>query len=217
MWHKTVRQKEQMGLDLSFVTASRLFPMFQLKLGYSRHYQINDCPGLLNAYRARGSFYFGKNILPVGPETCDSFAENVLSFLSDLLSAKERGMYGGQLFLNIYGSAAGRFMTVNGKEMDELLQLCDGHQVTIDDQLVNVTLDRKPLKATLRKKAYGATLFVNPMEKLCATDHWLYLYDEEGLCRLEAQGAAQQASLLNMLAWKEPLYVRESDISVVCR
>lgn len=78
-------------------------------------------------------------------------------------------------------------------------------------------LDRRGLKATLRKKAYGATLSVSAMQKLCATDNWLYLRDQEGVFRLEAQGAAEQARLLSMLAWSEPLYIRESDLPHVCR
>ena len=141
----------------------------------------------------------------------------MLSYLAGLMSAKEKGMYQGPLFRSSYGTSAGRYLVLEGKELDELLQLCDGGQVTIGDRMLPVELSRQPLKATLRKKAYGASLTVRPMEKLAATDNWLYLYDDDGLCRMAAQGAARQASLLNLLSWKEPLYIRESDISAVCR
>ena len=85
------------------------------------------------------------------------------------------------------------------------------------DLPLQVKLDLKGLYAVLRKKAYGATLDVGAMNRFCATDGWLYLHNDAELFRLEAQGVARQASLLSMLSWNEPLYIRESDLSTVCR
>ena len=121
-WHKAERRKEQMGLDIVFSETNAGRVSFQLKLGYTRHYQITDLPGLLTAYRNRAEFPFGKNSCQVAPENCEPFAEKVLTYLSGLHTAWERGLYKQQLFHAMsYGSASLRFMSLSGKQLDELL------------------------------------------------------------------------------------------------
>lgn len=45
----------------------------------------------------------------------------------------------------------------------------------------------------------------------------MYLLDDEDLFRVPVKGQARQAALLGMLNWREPLFIRETDIPRVCR
>ena len=80
-----------------------------------------------------------------------------------------------------------------------------------------VELEKKGLKAKLLKKAYGASLQIEPVNILYSEGTNTYLYDEESIFLVRTESTKKTQELLSMLKWTDALYIRESEISSVCR
>ena len=96
------------------------------------------------------------------------------------------------------------------------MERLDAHSITFNETAdVNVRLKRKGLNAVLKKKAYGASLQIQPLELVASTGSWMYLSDKEGIFRIGTSSAKEVRELKALIGIGEGMYIRESDIGRV--
>ena len=191
--------------------------MLRLAVGSGRTYQIRDLPGLLKAWRNGERYTIGKKEYLISRASCDAFTGQLLEFLSGMQTAAEKGMYSAPLFYT-GGGRDGKYIVLLGHEFDNFMKLCDGRTLVLNGETqLPVTLDRKGLHAVMRKKAYGASIQIEPASYLYTGSTGIYLYDKEGIFHVVVSSTEETHELLSLLEWSEPMYVRESDIGSVCR
>lgn len=81
-WRPARRITALMEVDIDLDHGSRGALALQLKLGSTRHYQIQDMRALVEAYLHKRSFPFGRTEQPVSPDTCSDRANAVLGMLA---------------------------------------------------------------------------------------------------------------------------------------
>lgn len=193
--------------------------LLELRAGYGkRALQVKDLSGFLEAYQKGEDYPLGKNELRMGRGFCDLESASLMDFLSGLLTAYENGLFRAQLFA-LDASKSKRYLILSGPEFDSFMKVWDGKEILVDDALeYPVSMDRKGLRAVLKKKAYGAGLAISGAKLLYNNGSVLYLYDPEGIFRVRMGSTKKAQELLSLLKWTdEELYIRESEIGAVLR
>ena len=109
-------------------------------------------------------------------------------------------------------------MVLSGPEFDRFMELSDGMTLTADDgEHLRVELGRRGLHAVLRKRAHGAALKITASNLLSVSGTNMYMYDEEGIFRVQTESTQKAQELLSMLKWTDEMYIRESEIGSVIR
>ncbi|MBQ9633273.1 MAG: DEAD/DEAH box helicase [Lachnospiraceae bacterium] len=185
----------------------------ELKAGPKRLYLIRDLKVFLKAYEKEEAYAFGRTEYVLSRGMFEPRGARLLDFLSDLVTASEKGLYGHRLF-----PSGSRAIALKGKALDDFFEMYDTRTLILaGDKELEVSLARKGLAATLKKKAYGAELVIGELDFLTASINWIYLLDKEGIFRVRVESTEQARELLALLNWSDPMYIRESDIETVCR
>ena len=187
------------------------------RFGSDRLYVVKDLRLLLETYAEGGEMTFGKNTLRVAPETCLPETRKVMDALTAMV-AETSGKKGAKLFAGTTATAAPRFMALRGNYLDRFLEALDGQTVCINSTSGTVVeLGRKALKLVLKRKAYGATLLPAKVQMIASTPLWHYCLSDGCLFRVPKYNREGTDILSEMLGWKEPVYIRESDLPLVYR
>ncbi|MBQ9504534.1 MAG: SNF2 helicase associated domain-containing protein, partial [Lachnospiraceae bacterium] len=190
-----------------------------LKAGLSkRMYLVQSLGTFLDAYRNEHLYFFGKKEARLGRVYMEEHSARIAGFLADIYSASEKGLLRGNIFAS-EGGHSDKYMLLTGSEFDSFMELLDGMKLedANDEMEYPVCLDKKGLKARVRKKAYGAALKVEDSELLCINGDNLYLKDDECIFRVRTQNARKRQELLSLLDWTDELYIRDSELAAVCR
>ena len=178
---------------------------------------VKDIPSFLYAYQKNEAYSLGKKEYLLGRHCADDRTGKILDFMSGLLAASDKGLYRANLFTTGTGRN-GRYMMLSGPELKNFIALCDGGSIFLNDSVeLKVELERKGLRAVLRKKAFGATLRISPINCLFYSGSELCLYDNEGIFRVQTGSTEKRQELLSLLDWTDELYIRESEIMSVFR
>ncbi len=216
VWKKTEVYEKQLKLECTLKSLGARI-VVEVKAGPKRLYQIKNLHEFLRACDKEDLFTFGKNEIVLSRRLFDPFSKTVLDFFIELMTASDRSLYGHGLFFND-GNKPEHLLGLAGRELDRFMELYDGALLSLDDSDgVPVSLSRKGLYASLRKKAYGAELKIGDVWYLCISPSWIYLRDNEGIFRVGIENAEKTKALLSLLDWDEPMYIRESDIESVNR
>ncbi len=182
-----------------------------------RAYQIQDLQEFLTAYRAGGLFSLGKNEIRLQRGCCREQSGKILDFLSGLLTAFEKGLYRAKLFA-VDAQKRKRYAMLSGPEFDEFMSLSEGMSIGLEDSKSRkVSLSKRGLEATVKKKAYGASLFITPASVFCSNGTNVYLYDDSDIFLVKAENTEKIHELISLLGWTDELYIRESELGQVCR
>lgn len=222
VWKEAAQNVTPLQASFTLYRASRRM-MVGLQIGYvgKRLHLVKDLPGFLAVYIREEIYSVGKTDYQLGRRCFDPRSGRLLDFMADQWTAFSKDLLASSPFAGEGGDH--RYMILAGPEFDNFMALCDGMSLTVDNplsgsRLLDVHLDRKGLRILLRKKAYGATLKISDTDYLYGTGNNLYLTDTEGLFRVHVSGTQQAQELLSMLEWtEEEMYIRESEIGLVCR
>ncbi|MBR3308211.1 MAG: SNF2 helicase associated domain-containing protein [Lachnospiraceae bacterium] len=209
-----LKENELLGCECSVCFLPDRRAGLELKIGYGRKYIVKRIADLLKAYRDGESYTLGKEEIMISPAILDTFTEKLLDKLVAFLNLREK-----LRAVNPFGTAdirPERFMYFSGRELDELMELLDGQVIGLNGmEETAVDLHRKGLKAVLKKKAYGASLQMAPMEVLEAEGSKIYIHDGKGLFCPDADTESGMREIRMLLGWSEGLYIREADIGRV--
>ncbi|HAG68855.1 MAG TPA: hypothetical protein DCL38_02650 [Lachnospiraceae bacterium] len=217
VWREALKQSDPLRISASLEKSSKGI-LLGLKAGTGRRmYQVQDLREFLELYQNEGIFTSGKAEFKLGRKNAEAQSGELLDYLSGLYSASVKGLLRGQLFA-ADGNKHYRYILLSGPELDSFLELYGGMVLSIafyDERLVN--LDKKGLSAVLRKKAYGATLRIDPVNVLFVNGTRIYLSDATDIFRVESESTEKTQAFLSLLEWDDELYIRESEIGAVCR
>ena len=189
----------------------------ECRIGAERHYVVKDIRLLLDTYAEGGEMTFGKSTLRVAPEVCLPETRKVMELLTTMVAETLNGK-ASKLFTGLSATSMPRFMVLRGNHIDRVLEALDGQSICISDiDGTKVELGRKALKLTLKKKAYGATLFPERVRLVVSTALWHYCVLDGVLFRVPKRNREGTDILSEMNAWNEPVYIRESDLPSVYR
>jgi len=215
VWNEEAAHNEQTLLHSACsVLVSGDSVYLEMKLGAGRLYVMKDLPALLNAYQSGSTFPFGQNEYPVSRSSCDEKTAALLDLLlaeKNALPKNQQGLFAGSS-QNIL-----RYMLLRDRWLDRFMELRDGENLDTTFGTFYVDLDHKGLKATLRKKTYGASLKIDSRRLLFADSDFFYLLDGNIAFRIPTGPAGSGKQFLTLLSLEDSLYIRESDIPGVYR
>lgn len=218
VWIEKKRVTETFRISVGLSRDQKKKMLVDLRIGSGkRMLQVKELPELLNAYREEKILTIGKNEFQLGRNFCDAYTRETLDFMNALVSAKEKGLYKNSLFsANKLKNV--RYMELSGAEFDVFMEQNNGQTILLEEnQELPVELERKGLGVVLRKKNYGATMRITPVEVLFVSGNNVYLYDKEGIFRIPMESTEKAQALLSMLSWRDEMYIRESEIGAVAR
>ncbi|MCR4655656.1 MAG: DEAD/DEAH box helicase [Lachnospiraceae bacterium] len=217
VWTENEEKIEPVGIDLSLGKGQgRIYIGVKAGTGRKR-YVVQNVREFIECYQNEGVYTLGKSELQLGRRYCEAKSGDILDFMAGLYSAFAKELIRGQLFA-ADGASPERYMILAGAEIDSFMELADGLVLfvrNIGDKRVNLL--KKGLCATLKKKAYGASLKIEKTELFFANGVVLYMYDGEDIFRVKAESTEKSQALLSLLGWNDEMYIRDSEIGSVCR
>lgn len=214
---KIVSKKELVHTEYSISQIGDVH-FLEMKAGISRSYVIKDIPTFYQAYQNIGLYSFGKTNCVLSESVCDDFTNELMHLIGDAMEMDRKSRGNSKYFQSQYGTSKDRrYFVLDNYFMCRFLTLLDGSSLKYSDgKEVPVNLERKGLEATLRKKTHGAVLQIKKVTKI-ADDHTfeLFLQDQQGIFRVQSYSMDEIRIIRNLIALKDSLYVRESDIQAL--
>ena len=197
----TVMDKERVLLDI--------------KVGSGRKYLVKNIMEFMEAYKYERAYSIGKEEITLSPAMFDSYSRSLIDHLLCAVYSDDEGAGGVRVFKS-RNPRDERYLIFYGQQLDALMEILDAHSVTLNEVGgAEVRLKRKGLKGILKKKAYGASLSVEPLEPIAVTGAWMYLGDEQGIFRIGIASPQQLREARALTGMGEGMYIRESDIGRV--
>lgn len=214
---KTVSKKELVHADYSVFQMDDVH-FLEMKAGIGRSYVIKDIPTFYKAYRDMGLYSFGKTDCVLSESVCDDFTNGLMKLIGEAMEIS-RDYYGNSKYFQAqYGSNKDRrFFVMDDYFMCKFLNLLDGSTLKYSDgEEIPVSLERKGLEATLRKKTHGAVLLIKKVKKVADNNTFqLFLQDQQGIFSVRSYSMEDIKTIRNLVSLKDSLYVRESDIQAL--
>ena len=208
-------KKELYGVECALSSSDNETVLLDIKIGTGRKYVIKNIMDFLECYRNERVFTIGREEVSLTHDIFDSFSRRLLDHLISAAYADESNNGGVRVF-RAGNPRNDRYLILYGQELDGLMEILDAHSVTLNEvQGSTIRLNRKGLCGTIKKKAYGASLEIEPLELIATTGAWMYVSDKEGIFRMGTASAREERELRALLGCVEPLYIRESDIGRV--
>ncbi|MBR6258034.1 MAG: SNF2 helicase associated domain-containing protein [Lachnospiraceae bacterium] len=213
---RAVRKKSELyGVECALTVSEKERVLLDIKVGSGRKYLIKNIMDFLEAYRNERAFTIGKEEVELTSGIFDTFGRNLLDHLVEAAYSDDDSNGGTRIFRK--GNPRNeRYLIFYGRQLDELMEILDAHSVTLNEiRDMEVRLKRKGLYGILKKKAYGASLQMSPLESFAVTGAWIYLSDKEGLFRIGVSSVQQVKELKALIGIGDGMYIRESDIGRV--
>lgn len=231
-WQTGEKRSTEVKLNLDiYASAINDALAIELRAGTNRTYQIKNLTVFLDACQDNSIYSFSnKTHQAAGVHHFEPHIQRILEYLIRLKNTRLRKANGNTCgyyydyyssyhtgYVSLNASQKDRLMLLTDHDLDEFMELMDGHQIYYSHHrskhsLCQVNLQKEPSPILMNKTTFGANIMMDDEQEIACGFNRMYLKQKDEILSLPADKWESRKELSTALAGKQQLYVANKDL-----